>query len=213
MTQDTNTDTDGGEWTLTNPTNGTERAFDSRAAAEDAKAELEALSGTALELNGPDASADGGSVNAVDAEVVDHTADEERDSGDAAASEGGPLPDRPSVGTDPLTWMPEEFTDIIDGSVAINRKGYAVLAHHYDIAVTTELLTSPAETEWEYAIAQATATTATGRTHSAHGSAHVERGDDAELLVEMADTRSQKRALALATGVGMVAVEELQNEQ
>ncbi len=105
--------------------------------------------------------------------------------------------------------MPGDFIDYIDGSPAINKKGYAVLAHHYNISVATQLRVSPTETGFEYAEAHAVASTEDGRTYEAHGSAHVDRGDDKTLLVEMADTRAAKRALSLATGVGMVAVEEL----
>lgn len=57
-----------------------------------------------------------------------------------------------------------------------------------------------------------TATTADGRTCEAYGSAHVDRGDDHELLLELADTRARKRALSIATGVGAVAVAELRAE-
>jgi hypothetical protein len=56
------------------------------------------------------------------------------------------------------------------------------------------------------------ATLPNGREVAAYGSAHVERGDDVELLTEMADTRARKRALSIATGMGAVAVEELKNE-
>jgi hypothetical protein len=123
------------------------------------------------------------------------------------------LPDNPpGVDTDPLDWVPSDFVDRIDGQPAINRKGYDVLAHHYDISVKTELLVSPTETEYEYAEVRAIAETEDGVEYVAHGSAHVSRGDDHYLLVEMADTRAAKRATARATGVGMVAVEELQNE-
>lgn len=122
------------------------------------------------------------------------------------------VPENRNVSDDPLVWMPDEFTDKIDGSTAINRKGYAVLAHHYDIDVRAEVQVGPNETDFEYAQCTAVATTRDGKEYRAHGSAHVDRGDDAHLLLEMADTRAQKRALAMATGVGTVAVEELQNE-
>jgi len=51
-----------------------------------------------------------------------------------------------------------------------------------------------------------------GRQVEAFGSAHVDRGDDHFLLLEMADTRARKRALSIITGAGAVAVDELQNE-
>lgn len=123
------------------------------------------------------------------------------------------LPDeQPGVDTDPMDWVPSDFVDHIDGQPAINRKGYDVLAHHYNISVTTKVLVSPSETEYEYAEVVAQAETKNSVTYTAHGSAHVDRGDDSYLLLEMADTRAAKRATARATGVGMVAVEELKNE-
>lgn len=120
--------------------------------------------------------------------------------------------ERPGVDTDPLTWMPADFTDKIDGSVAINRKGYEVMAHHYGVGTTSTCEVGPEETGFEFCRVHATATTDDGVTYEAHGSAHVDRGDDKELLLEMADTRARKRAVAQATGVGMVAVSELQND-
>lgn len=122
------------------------------------------------------------------------------------------LPDNPPVDTDPLTWIPDEFQDTIEGTVAINRKGYEVLAHHYNISVTTKVLVSPSKTDYTYAEVMATAVTDDDTRYRAHGSAHVDRGDDSFLLLEMADTRAAKRATARATGVGMVAVQELKSE-
>jgi hypothetical protein len=133
------------------------------------------------------------------------------DSVEAVRETRGELPDDgPSVDEDPLVWMPDEFTDTIDGTVAINRKGFEVLAHHYDIQCETELCNEL--TTEDRVVFKATATDADGDTYSAFGSASTERGDDAGLLVEMSDTRAYKRSVSRATGVGMVAVSELQNE-
>jgi hypothetical protein len=162
----------------------------------------------------------------VEADVIDHSpeaspaqadtvavdqADAEPVTTDADGPGPADLPDR-SVADDPLTWIPGEFVDDIDGSQAINRKGYEVLSHFYNVDVAVELQTPPEDTGHEYARVKATATTADGRTCEAFGSAHLERGDDPELLLEMADTRARKRALSIATGVGAVAVAELKNE-
>jgi len=119
------------------------------------------------------------------------------------------LPER-DVATDPLTWMPGEFIDEIDGSQAINRKGFEVLSHFYDVEIQSDLEVPPEETEHEFCRVKATATI-DGREVEAHGSAHVDRGDDKVLLLEMADTRARKRAISIATGAGAVAVEELKN--
>lgn len=121
------------------------------------------------------------------------------------------LEDR-DVGTDPLKWMPGEFVDEIDGSQAINRRGFEVLSHFYNVDIHTEVVTPPEDTEHEYCRVESTATMPDGREVNAHGSAHVDRGDDSYLLLEMADTRARKRALSIATGSGAVAVAELQSE-
>jgi len=47
------------------------------------------------------------------------------------------------VGQDPLKWMPGEFVDEIDGSMAINRKGFEVLSHFYDVDVSATLEVAP----------------------------------------------------------------------
>ena len=166
-----------------------------------------------------EAKADGG------AEVVDHpdpSPEEMENDPDIITSvddleqedsDGYDLPDKPSVDEDPLTWMPEDFTDTIDGTVAINRKGYEVMAHHYGIGTPdSECIVGPEETDYKFCRVKATAETEDGTVYTAHGSAHVDRGDDSYLLLEMADTRARKRVIAQATGVGMVAVSELQNE-
>jgi hypothetical protein len=142
----------------------------------------------------------------VDAEIIDHTTDPKQ-SHDAEYE----LEER-SVGEDPLNWVPGEFVDTIDGSEAINRKGFEVLSHFYDIDVESTVVVPPEDTDHEYCRVTAVAETPEGRRCEAHGSAHVDRGDDHYLLLEMADTRARKRALSIATGVGAVAVEELRNE-
>ena len=124
------------------------------------------------------------------------------------------LPDR-SVADDPIEWLERaggDFVDWIDGSAAINRKGFEVLSHFYDVDVASDCVTAPEDTDFTYCRCKATATTADGRTCEAHGSAHFDRGDDPSTLLEYADTRARKRALSIATGVGAVAVEELQAE-
>jgi hypothetical protein len=190
-----------GEWTVRDRENDNERAFDSRAGAEDAIEDLESL-GVDAELVPPGRS-DGGTEPAV-VEVEDPDAE-------PVPEEDMELPDR-SVAEDPLNWVPGEFVDEIDGTQAINRKGFEVLSHFYDVDVHVDLEVPPEETDFEYCRVKATAVTAEGRECEAYGSAHVDRGDDPELLLEMADTRARKRALSIATGVGAVAVAELRNE-
>jgi len=117
------------------------------------------------------------------------------------------LPESPSVDTDPLEWIPSEFQDTIDGTIAINRKGFEVLAHHYNISCETDMV----DYTDSRVIHKATATTENGTVYTAYGEAHSSEDKD-EQLVRLSDTRSFKRAVSRATGIGMVAVEELQNE-
>lgn len=187
--------------------NGSTRRFDTRAEAEATKAELEEL-GLAIELtreNGTQTVSDGGSVESGGKNAV---AVPDSDDGEVAD-----LPAAPDVTEDPLSWMPDHFVDTIKGVPSIKRKGYAVLAEHYDISVTAEPITLPSEAGFEYATFRAVATTREGDEYSGFGSAHIERGgddpDDPMLLGELAETRAMKRATAWATGVGMTAIEEM----
>lgn len=158
------------------------------------------------ESPGEETVADGG-TETIEPEVVDNTTEPEE-----PPQAGYELPEKPRVDEDPMSWMPSDFTDTIEGTEAINRKGYEVMAHHYGIGTSSNCLVGPEETDFDFCRVEATATTEDGVEYTAHGSAHVDRGDDSYLLLEMADTRARKRAIAQATGVGMVAVEELQNE-
>ncbi len=142
-----------------------------------------------------------------DPEIITGVDDLEQDE-----SAGYDLPDKPPVDEDPIAWMPQDFTDNIEGKTAINRKGYEVMARHYGIGTPdSDCKVGPEETDYTFCRVKATAETDDGTVYTAHGSAHVDRGDDPFLLLEMADTRARKRVLAQATGVGMVAVEELMN--
>jgi len=197
------------DWTLIDHSRENRREFESRADAETARADLRDLGVDPDDLEiVPPTETDGS--GAVDPEVV---GSEETDTQPVETPDNTPdtLDDR-SVADDPIAWMPGEFVDVIDGTEAINRKGFEVLAHFYDVSVTADLQTAPEETDHEYARVKATAETADGREVQAFGSAHVDRGDDPWLLVEMAGTRARKRAISVATGAGAVAVEELKNE-
>jgi len=196
------------EWTVVGekPTGETvEQTAGSRAEAEEMQANAEGVGLTDVEII-PPSETDGGNPTADVVEV-----DEVETPADAADAAEAQLDER-SVAEDPLNWVPGEFVDEIDGTQAINRKGFEVLSHFYDVDIETEIVVPPEETGHEYCRATATATTPDGRECVAHGSAHVDRDDDSFLLLEMADTRARKRALSIATGVGAVAVEELKNE-
>lgn len=174
---------------------GAERTAESRSEAEQIRDDMEAL-GVDVEIVPP--GSDNGAVQVVDGEGED-------------AQDAYDLPER-SVGEDPLTWIPSDFVDEIDGSQAINRRGFEVLSHFYDISVYSDIQVAPEDTGFEFCRVKAKAVTPDGRECEAFGSAHTDRGDDAEILLEMADTRARKRSLSIATGVGACAVEELRNE-
>lgn len=187
-------------WTVRADT-GNERTCESRADAERIAAEMEQL-GVEVDLIPP-----GGDVanglnepeTATTTEVV---------SAEEAAER---LPER-NMSDDPLEWIPAPFVDTIDGEVTLNRKGFEVLGHYYEIAVESDIIVPPEETDFQFCRAKATATTPDGVSYEAHGSAHVDRGDEHTLLLELADTRACKRAMSAATGVGAIAVEELKND-
>lgn len=205
------------EWKLVDESTGNVKHFDSRSEAEERKDDMEGLTEGPLTIEHIDGESDTDAevVDAVDSENTAPTMDTDGKAEQNAAThtEDFDLPDeQPGVDTDPLEWVPGDFIDHIDGTPAINRKGYDVIAHHFNISVTTDVLVSPSETDFTYAEVVATAETEDGVVYKAHGSAHVDRGDDSYLLLEMADTRAAKRATARATGVGMVAVQELQND-
>lgn len=209
-------DDSGGQWGVRDIENDNTRWFPARGEAENAIEDLKGLVGDPeqIELVPPDADdapTDTPPTTST-AEVVEPTSDAADTAPDpATAREAAKLPER-TVGEDPLNWVPGDFIDVIDGTPAINRKGFEVLAWYYDVEVHADIQVAPEDTSFEFCRVKATATTPSGRECQAFGSAHVDRGDDPWLLLEMADTRARKRALSIATGVGAVAVEELKNE-
>jgi hypothetical protein len=206
------------------------REFDNRSEAEDAKAELvdkagadpEALVIEVSDSHDTDPELSEEAMRKAQTEVVKQQETDEKATEPAVSDEDitevteevmdDRLPDDgPSVDEDPLVWMPDEFTDVVDGTVTINRKGYEVLAHHYDVTGGTDMVVSPVETEMQYAVHKATVTDAEGNVFEAYGEAHATDNGE-ENIVRMSDTRAYKRAVSRATGVGTVAIEELQNE-
>lgn len=197
------------QWRVVDHDNGDNvRTADSKPEAEDKKATAEQFGSENVSLVPPGEPLPGDDAEAVEAEVVEPTPEPQTDTAEAAMHD---LPER-TVSDDPLTWMPGDFVDTIDGSQAINRKGFEVLAHFYDVDVEADLEVPPEDTDHEYCRVKAVATTADGRVCEAYGSAHVDRGDDKTLLLEMAGTRARKRVLSIATGTGAIAVEELKSE-
>lgn len=157
----------------------------------------------------------------LDAEVIDHTEEAKTDGSGESTTElvqskdVEDVPDEPperDISDDPIEWINRtagDFVDNIQGTQAINKKGFRVLQFWYDINTDSEVVVGPEETDFEYCRVRATAEMPDGQKAVAHGSAHVGRGDDMELLLEMADTRAKSRALSDISGVGAVAVAEL----
>lgn len=204
-----------GEWVVIDHDRDNRRQAQTRAEAEDMAETARDFGSEDVEIVPADDDSDENDTTAevvAEAEVVDQQADvvPDRDEAEAALSQR-------SVGDDPIHWLEQNGDHFVDyvgehNTPAISRKGFEVLSHFYDIDVHAELQVPPEETDFQFCRVKATATTPEGRECQAFGSAHVDRGDDPELLLEMADTRSRKRALSIATGVGAVAVEELKNE-
>jgi len=211
---------------LKNHKNGKEREFDDKAEAAETRSELIGIGAKPGDLE----IIENGGGNASDSEARENGENQsEQNTGESTngakeatvVTESEPdeyteqLPDDgPSVDEDPLVWMPDEFTDTIKGTTAINRKGFEVLAHHYDIECDTEHVVLPSETEYEYAVVKATAVDADGDTYGAYGEADISEEDmERPELLRYADTRAYKRSISRATGVGMVAVSELQAKE
>lgn len=119
-----------------------------------------------------------------------------------------------SMLTDPLDVLPEYMIDVVEGQPTINKRGYAVIANHFDIVVQAEAITTAGETDHEYAEFVARAwRKADGPENAYTGHATARASEDrrsvADNLNEMAETRAMKRAVAWASGVGILAWEEL----
>jgi len=120
------------------------------------------------------------------------------------------LPDEAGVDTDPLDILPDYMIDHVQGTPTLNKRGLSVLAYHYGVTVTDrEIVVNPHESDWQYAIVETTVENEDGNTFVGTGTAHLDRGDDKGTLLEMAETRSYKRAVSFATGTGIVSYQEL----
>lgn len=221
-------------FTLVNERKGQERQFDTRSKAEEQKDKLIGLGMKPENLDikppGEDTAADGGpevvettksgvdtdgepqETRATHPEAFDNEDSSESDETDVvSASEE--LPDeRPGVDKDPLDVLPAYMIDTVQGQPTLNKRGLSVLAYHYDVSITgREIVVTPHESEWEYAIVETTIENADGNTFVGTGTAHVDRGDDKGVLLEMAETRSYKRAVSFGTGTGIVSYQEMVN--
>ena len=209
--------------TFTVTTNcGTEREFSDRSDANEGKRTHQALCD---ECGDGDVRVDVRPDRPDQTTLGPETGDGRETSGREAAAErktdGGravpaSMPERmpESVQTDPLDVVPEYMVDYVDGNPAINKRGYAVIANRFDIAVEAEAITTAGETDHEYAEFVARAwkkEDGPEHAYTGHATARAseERRGMADNLNEMAETRAMKRAVAWASGVGILAWEEV----
>jgi len=163
----------------------------------------------------------------LDADVVDHSP--QGDPGTPAAAQADPRNQSPpepqaqeaaeaidklgeSLEDDPLNILPSHMQDDIQGTPAINKRGYAMIAERYGIEVTTTIESYPWENEEGRCVAKAVAITEDGQRYTGHATACKDDGDMPEQIVELADTRAMKRSVSWASGIGIVAYEELSDE-
>ena len=209
-------------WIVKDTDRGNERPVDSRAKAEEIKADLEEL-GASVEIIPPNtgenqsASADGG------VEVVEHTTDEsptednEQPQTQATDDTDKPLGDAlseigDSIESDPLDVLPGYMITHVDGKPSLNKRGVSVLAYHYDVNVLErEVVAYPHEHDYQTAFVEIMAENGDGRQFSGIGEAHVDETPKHQLL-RMAETRAYKRAVIFATGTGIVGYQELMEE-
>jgi len=116
------------------------------------------------------------------------------------------------LGTDPLDILPSHMIDKIQGEPAVNKRGYAMIAERYGIEAKAEVVEMPWENDEGRCVAKATATTEDGKEYSGWASACASDGDMSEQLIELAETRSLKRCVSWASGVGIVSYQELSGE-
>ena len=140
-----------------------------------------------------------------------------------AATDGGEYPELAgptfegspdSLLSDPLDVLPDYMIDVVEGQPTINKRGYAVIAEHFGIVVQSEAITTAGETDHEYAEFKARAWKKDDGPECAYtGHATARASEDrqglADNLNEMAETRAMKRAVAWASGLGILAWEEL----
>lgn len=194
---------------LVNENNGKEREFNTKEEAQEVKQEQISLGvpEDALDIQPTDdeVEADGGSTTVVE-ESTDMAPVPEEDEVAVEELEAG-------VNTDPLDILPNYMIDHVKGEPTLNKRGLSVLAYHYGVSVEDrEIIVSPHESDWECAIVETTVTNGDGNTFVGTGTAHVGRGDEREVLLELAETRSYKRAVSFGTGTGIVSYQEMVGE-
>jgi len=227
-------------YTLVDGRNNNTRVFESRAEAEDkAKglkglvdnpSDIEVVQGSYESYEDFEAKDVGPETEEVNPEIVDMTEPEPEtpvDPGTPAAQLAQPEPPQQtteketaeaidklgeSLEDDPLNILPGHMQDNIQGTPAINKRGYAMIAERYGIEVTTTVESYPWDNEEGRCVAKAVAITEDGKEYTGHATACKGDGDMPEQIVELADTRAMKRAVSWASGLGIVAYSELSSE-
>jgi len=185
--------------------NGKTFEYDNRADAEEHKETIESDFGVeaTIKMGGEP---DGGEVVEEPTHTVEAPPKPEESQDDPLAQLGEEL------GTDPLSILPTHMVDTIQGQPAVNKRGYAMIAERYGIEAKAEIVELPWENEEGRCVAKATAITEEGKEYSGWATAAESDGDMPEQLIELAETRSLKRCVSWASGVGIVSYQELASE-
>jgi len=117
-----------------------------------------------------------------------------------------------SLQDDPLELLPSHMIDTIQGEPAINKRGYAMIAERFGVAVESEIVTFPWDNDDNRAVARATAETEDGKEYTDYATACVDDGDMSDQIIELASTRALKRVTGWATGLGIVSYHELSEQ-
>lgn len=211
------------QFKLIDTSNGIEKTFESRSAAEEKKQELDGLGGpyeikpVSENGNGAEA-AETPTQPTDDVEVVDHAeqTDAARDAPDApdgVDTTGGALDSlQDSIENDPLDVLPAYMITTVEGKPTLNKRGVSVLAYHYGVEIVNhEILYRPIENDFHHAAVRIRVKIDDGREYVGTGEAHVDEMEK-ERLLRMAETRAYKRAVIFATGTGIVGYQELVGE-
>lgn len=194
------------EWTVrgTHPGQGTiEETAESRAEAEEKKAEAESLGLGDVEIV-PPGETDGGEPK--QAEVVDTPGSDPRPAGTDFDSSI-------AIDSDPFDVLPGWMIDQVNHGNGkqphLNKRGCQVIVEYLGLEVQTEPVIPAYETDFEYAYYRATVTKPDGREFVEHGAARVDGDDQTEEeawgLDMQAETRAFKRGVKAATGGGLEA--------
>jgi len=212
------------------------RSFDSRSEAESKANDLAAMDGVdsdEIEVVQGDfdsyaaykGTADGGEVNYVEHTADESSAEDEPVPDDTSTDEPAQTPAQEPQGfgdalaelgeeleTDPLSILPSHMVDTISGEPAVNKRGYAMIAERYGIETSAEIVSFPWENDENRCVAKATAITEDGKEYTGWATACAEDGDMEDQIIELAETRSLKRSVSWASGVGIVSYQELTNQ-